>query len=180
MRAASCPCPRRARAQVTPEQQPMSSASCPWPTGITAPGAASTHERASRAHGSFTPEYVFTPAASVAPHSVVASPRASIRRLARATSTRSEPSCWSNTGRHRVVLPASGGQFSLCARQGSNLHALRRWNLNPVRLPIPPLALRGGPRVWGSGRVVALGRENVSGFGGVGSAEGRWGEGLLG
>ncbi len=27
-----------------------------------------------------------------------------------------------------------------CERQESNLHALRRWNLNPVRLPIPPLS----------------------------------------
>ena len=27
-----------------------------------------------------------------------------------------------------------------CAREGSNLHELPRWNLNPVRLPIPPLA----------------------------------------
>jgi hypothetical protein len=34
---------------------------------------------------------------------------------------------------------------SSCAREGSNLHALRRWNLNPVRLPIPPLALARPP-----------------------------------
>ncbi len=27
-----------------------------------------------------------------------------------------------------------------CARRDLNPHALRRWNLNPVRLPIPPLA----------------------------------------
>jgi hypothetical protein len=25
-----------------------------------------------------------------------------------------------------------------CGRRGSNPHSLRRWNLNPVRLPIPP------------------------------------------
>ena len=25
-----------------------------------------------------------------------------------------------------------------CGREDSNLHALRRWNLNPVRLPVPP------------------------------------------
>ena len=25
-----------------------------------------------------------------------------------------------------------------CGKQDSNLHTLRRWNLNPVRLPIPP------------------------------------------
>ena len=27
-----------------------------------------------------------------------------------------------------------------CERRDSNSHALRRWNLNPVRLPIPPLS----------------------------------------
>src|SRR3954469_23849257 len=27
-----------------------------------------------------------------------------------------------------------------CERRDSNPHALRRWNLNPVRLPIPPLS----------------------------------------
>ena len=42
---------------------------------------------------------------------------------------------------------------SSCARQGSNLHALRRWNLNPVRLPIPPLALLGGPTSTGARRL---------------------------
>ncbi|MEY4547815.1 MAG: hypothetical protein RL685_4010 [Pseudomonadota bacterium] len=30
----------------------------------------------------------------------------------------------------------------LCARRDLNPHALRRWNLNPLRLPIPPLAQR--------------------------------------
>ena len=28
-----------------------------------------------------------------------------------------------------------------CERRDSNSHASRRWNLNPVRLPIPPLSL---------------------------------------
>ena len=38
--------------------------------------------------------------------------------------------------------PANGrlaGSNFWCGRQDSNLHTLRRWNLNPVRLPIPPL-----------------------------------------
>jgi hypothetical protein len=33
---------------------------------------------------------------------------------------------------------------SWCERRESNPHALRRWNLNPVRLPIPPLSRRIG------------------------------------
>jgi hypothetical protein len=35
------------------------------------------------------------------------------------------------------ALLARKGAF-WCGREDSNLHALRRWNLNPVRLPVPP------------------------------------------
>ena len=62
-------------------------------------------------------------------------------------------------------------ELGLGAREGSNLHALRRWNLNPVRLPIPPLArvVSRSPnavrrRARGNRRLVALARENVSEF----------------
>ncbi len=33
-----------------------------------------------------------------------------------------------------------------CERRDSNPHALRHWNLNPGRLPIPPLSLKAGDR----------------------------------
>src|SRR5258708_34126646 len=32
------------------------------------------------------------------------------------------------------------GEATWCERRASNPHAFRRWNLNPVRLPIPPLS----------------------------------------
>ena len=56
-----------------------------------------------------------------------------------------------------------------CARRDSNPHALGHWNLNPARLPIPPLARRtsltGAPTC--SGR---LGRSTVHGLAGPGPA----------
>src|ERR1019366_725122 len=42
-----------------------------------------------------------------------------------------------------------------CERRDSNSHALRRWNLNPVRLPIPPLSRCSLPAL---GRIISLTR----------------------
>jgi squalene synthase HpnC len=36
--------------------------------------------------------------------------------------------------------PGEPGESTWCERRDSNPHAFRRWNLNPVRLPIPPLS----------------------------------------
>ena len=42
--------------------------------------------------------------------------------------------------RVRGLVRRSSSNCSLCARGDLNPHVLRHWNLNPARLPIPPLA----------------------------------------
>jgi hypothetical protein len=40
----------------------------------------------------------------------------------------------------RVVLFVNLFETNWCERRDSNSHGLPRWNLNPVRLPVPPLS----------------------------------------
>src|SRR5690606_18703164 len=46
------------------------------------------------------------------------------------------------SARDRLSLPTARAGPGWCERGDSNPHALRHWNLNPGRLPIPPLSRR--------------------------------------
>lgn len=72
---------------------------------------------------------------------------------------------------HNERTPSEGarlrkyGRKEKCERQESNLHTRRYWNLNPARLPVPPLSrscfITGHTEVWGSSRAHASGANHV-------------------